>query len=209
MRERPAFGARQLCAHDDAVVGERVMDHEVARAEKRPDRRHVGGVPADEGQRGLLAVVGGERRLERPMHRPLAGDEPARRRGDPVPVDRLVRGGPDRGMMVEPEIVVRGEIDHPPAVDDGGRAGVAFVQQEIGIPEAHGLGGGAQQALLGAAGKGVELEKARPVVAVRRGRFAGVGGYRRCAEALANQRVRAGAGRRRTEGGDRGPSATT
>ena len=78
VREGSAFRARQMRAGDNAVVGERVVNDEVARTDEGADRRHVRRVPADESQAGVLPVVPGERRLERPMHRPFAGHEPAR-----------------------------------------------------------------------------------------------------------------------------------
>ena len=79
----------------------------------------------------------GERGFERPMNRPFARDEPARASGNAVSVDCRPRGGANFGMAIEAEIIVGGEIDHASAVDDGRRAGVAFVNQEVGILQTH------------------------------------------------------------------------
>lgn len=78
VREGPAFRARQMRAGDDAVVGKRVVNNKVSRTDEGADRRYVRCVPADEGQAGVLTIVTGERRLERPMHRPFAGHQPTR-----------------------------------------------------------------------------------------------------------------------------------
>ena len=187
--ERAALGLRQLRAHDDAVVGERIVDDEVARAEEGADRRNVGGVPADERQACLLAVVAGERRLERPMDGALAGDQPARRSGDPVAVDRLARGGPNGGMTIESQIIVGGEVEHSPAVDDGGRASVAFMQQEVGIPETHRRSSRTQEPLLGVALETVEGERARVVHRRDRALLARLGRNRGGAQPFSHERV--------------------
>ena len=189
MREGPTLRARQLRAHDDAVVGERVVDDEVARAEEGGDRRDVGRVPTDEGETRFLLIVFSERRFERPVHRPFACYEPARRGRDPIPVDGIARRCPHRGMMVKPEVVVRGKVDHATAGDDGKRAGVAFVQQEIGVPKTHSVACGAQQALLGVAGQRVELQPVRHVRAPRRRRLGGIGRRGREAAAFSDQRI--------------------
>ena len=189
VRERSALRARQMRAADDAVVGERVVNNEVARADQGADRRHVRRVPADEGQAGVLPVVPGERRLERPMHRPFAGHEPARRRRDAVAVDRLAGRAPDGRMTIESEIVVGRKIEHAAAVDDGESAGVALVHQEERVPQPHGRRGRLQQPLLRVARQILEIE---PACMVRAGRFrplAGIGRRRRSAEALPDQRV--------------------
>ena len=110
------------------------MNDEIARAQEGADRRDVRCMPADERQAGVLRVVPGERRLERPMHRPFAGDEPACRRRDAVAVDRLARRVADGRMAIEFEIVVGRKIEHATPVDDGEGARVALVHQEKRVP---------------------------------------------------------------------------
>ena len=101
VRERAPLCARQLCAHDDAVVGERIVDDEIARADQGADCRHVGGVSADKRQACVLAIVVCKRRLQRAVDRPLARDKTAGRSRYAIAIDRRMCGRPHRGMMVQ------------------------------------------------------------------------------------------------------------
>ena len=139
------------------------MHDEVARAEQRADRRHVGGVSADKGHAGVLAVVVGKRGFERAMNRPLARHEPACAGGNAVPIDRRMGGRADPGMTIEAEIIVGREIDHAAAVDHGRSAGVAFVNEEERIPQTQRRGGGAQKPLFVVTGQIAEIEPDRAV----------------------------------------------
>ncbi len=65
MRKGPALAARHNRAHDDAVVRQRIMDDEVARAEQGADRRNVGGVPADIGEARFSLVMASKSAFER------------------------------------------------------------------------------------------------------------------------------------------------
>ena len=104
-------GARQPDADDQAVVRQVVVEDEVVRRHERADRGHVGGVPADEGDRCLDAVEIGQRPLEHAVHRPLAGDDAARRHRCAEAVDGLLGSVHDGGMLIEAQIVVGGEVD--------------------------------------------------------------------------------------------------
>ena len=163
MGEGASLASGHHGAHDDAVMGERIMKHEIPRSEQCPDRRDIGRMPAHKGQTAALPVVLGQGALERAVDGSLAGDETACRRGDAVAIDRVSGGAPDSRTVVESEVIIRGEVDEPPAADRGCRAGVGVVNEKIGVPKPQGRGGGTQHALLRLAGQGREIEPRRMV----------------------------------------------
>ncbi len=150
-------------AHDDAVMGKRIMKHEIPRSEQRPDRRDIGRMPAHKGQTAALPVVLRQGALEGAVDGPLAGDETACRGGDAIAIDRVPGGAPDSRTVVESEVIIRGEVDERPVAYGGCRAGVGVVNQKIGVPKPEGRGGGTQHALFRLAGQGREIEPGRIV----------------------------------------------
>ena len=78
VRERPPGRPGQLAALDDAVVGERVVDDEVARADEVPDHGDVRRVPADQRDRVVGAEQRGQLGLQLLVDRLLPGQHPAR-----------------------------------------------------------------------------------------------------------------------------------
>ncbi|MCY1290861.1 hypothetical protein D9M70_400240 [compost metagenome] len=135
--EQPPGRARELDAGKRAVVDELVMDDEVLRAHQAADGGDVGQVAANETDGGIDAVETRDLFFERHMHRPLSGNEAARRGGDAKGADRIPRLGQHLRMAVEAEVVVGGEVDQLSAVDDGGRPGRGLVRaiERIGDAE--------------------------------------------------------------------------
>ena len=115
MAEIDGSRARQLGPHDRAVVHQLVLHDEVLGRHQHADGRNVGGVTADEGEAGIRAVEVGQLPLELAVHHSLTRDQPARRHRRAALVDgRLGRLGDGR-LLVEPQIVVGGEVDELPA----------------------------------------------------------------------------------------------
>ena len=81
------------------------------------------------------------------MNGSFASHEPACAGRRAVPVNRRMRGHANFRMAIEAEIIVRREIDHAPAVDDGPGAGVVLMNEEERISETQRGGGGAQKQL--------------------------------------------------------------
>jgi hypothetical protein len=133
VREGSPLASRHHGAHDDAVVRERVVQHEISGSEKRRDRSDIGRVSAHISQTAALPVMVGQRPLERAMDGPLAGDQSARRGGNPVPVNRALRRPSHRRRVIESEIVVGGKIEERPVVDGCRRARVCVVNEKIGV----------------------------------------------------------------------------
>ena len=77
MGEGASLASGHHGAHDDAVMGERIMKHEITRSEQCPDRRDIGRMPAHEGLTAALPVVLRQGALEGAVYGPLAGDETA------------------------------------------------------------------------------------------------------------------------------------
>ena len=80
-------------------------------AHQHADGRDVGGVAADEGKAGVRAVEFGQLPLEVAVHQSLARDQPARRHRRPALVDGSLGRFGDGRLLVEPQIVVGGEVD--------------------------------------------------------------------------------------------------
>ena len=157
-------------ALEDGVVGEDVVDDEVARAQQVPDRRDVGRVARDEDDRRGRAEEPGQRALELAMDRLLAGDQAARAGAGAVAIDRVLGRGDDGRVVGHADVVVGAEIGQHAAVDVGEAAGAGTanrrpVDLEVGVV----LGDGHHHALVA-----LELEvfgELRHVV-VLRGDFA-------------------------------------
>jgi hypothetical protein len=141
MREGAALAPRHHRAHDDAVMRESVVQHEVSWSEQRRDGGDVGRVPAYIGQTAALPVMVRQRGLEFGMDGPLAGHKPACRGGNAIAIDGSLRGAPDRRAVVEPEIVIRGKVDERLALDDGRRPGVGGVNEKIGVAKSQARSG--------------------------------------------------------------------
>ena len=163
MGEGASLASGHHGAHDDAVMGERIMKHEITRSEQCPDRCDIGRMPAHKGQTAALPVVLRQGAFEGAVDGPLARDETACRGGDAVAIDRVSGGAPDSGTVVESEVIIRGEVDERPVVYGGCRAGIGVVNEKIGVPKPEGRGGGTQHALFGLAGQGPEIEPGRLV----------------------------------------------
>ena len=107
---------------DDRGVVQRVRDDQVGLAGHDRDHARIRGEARLEGEDRLAPLELGERRLELLVegHRP--GDRPDRAAPRPEAGRRLGRRADHPRVVSEPEIVVRGEADHPSAVDDALRA---------------------------------------------------------------------------------------
>ena len=92
--------------------------------------------PLTNATAALDAVEIGERRLELAVQRPLAGDDAARRHGRAEAVDRGLGGFRHRGVLIEAQIVVGGEIDVAPTLDRGLRPCTRVVAPVEGIGDA-------------------------------------------------------------------------
>ena len=117
VREGPPPGAGRSPLHD-AVVGQRVVQDQVAGAEQVADRRFVGRVAADEDDRIFDAEEFGDRPLQ------LAVDRLSRPRPAGWP-RRWCRSGRWRRLAAaydriarHADVVVAGEVDQLAAVDD-------------------------------------------------------------------------------------------
>ena len=115
--EPAAGGAGEPRALENRVVGQDVVDDEVARAHQVPDGRDVGRVPGDEDDRRGRAEKCGERVLEVAMDLLFAGDEAARARAGAVTIDRVLGCRDDRRVVRHPDVVVGAEIGQHLAVD--------------------------------------------------------------------------------------------
>ena len=99
------------------------------------DHSDIRGVPADEQQRILGAIMFGKRTFQRTMHRALPRHDAC----SPSQKSRIDRSplcsGADFRMPVETEIVVGREIQQRASADLGTRAGAAVLHAKIGIFE--------------------------------------------------------------------------
>ena len=115
--ESAAGGAGEPRALENRVVGQDVVDDQVARAHQVPDGRDVGRVPGDEDDRRGRAEKCGERVLEVAMNLLFAGDEAAGARAGAVAIDRVLGCRDDRRVVRHPDVVVGAEVGQRPAVD--------------------------------------------------------------------------------------------
>ena len=105
-----------LGAAHDAVVRQLVDEDRVLRAHDMRDRRDIGEIARDQRQHRLDAEEIGELPFELLMRRALAADETRRQGADAEGFERADRGGLDRRMSGEAEIIVIGEADEMPAL---------------------------------------------------------------------------------------------
>ena len=99
MREGAAAGAGEDAALDDAVVGQLVVEDQVAGLEQVADGRLVGAVAGDEDDRVLRAEEVGDRPLQLAVEGYVARDQPAGRDARAEAVDGVLGGlvaPPDR-----------------------------------------------------------------------------------------------------------------
>ncbi len=116
--------AREQRAVVQARVVEAVPEHRVAAAAERREDREVREVAGREGQRARAFARRDERGqllLQRRVRRHVAADE-VRRAGAHPPQQRgVTRGGDDRGIVGEAQVVVARERDERAAVDGDAR----------------------------------------------------------------------------------------
>ena len=84
----------------------------------------------DKTQRGICAIMPGERRFQRIMHRAASRHEPAARRGNPIGIYRGLGRSGDPRVEVEPAIVIGGKVENLLPLDDRPRAGMAIMQSK-------------------------------------------------------------------------------
>ena len=101
--------ARQPSPVDERGVVELVGAHEGVGAGEGAEHPEVGGEPGAEEDRGVGPLPGRQLGLELVVHRSGADDEACRAGTGAPPVDGRVRGGTHRGVLGEPEVVVRRE----------------------------------------------------------------------------------------------------
>ena len=136
VRESAAGRARKPRALQDRVVGEDVVDDEVARTHQVPDRRDVGRVPRDEDDRRGRAEKCGERAFELAMDLLFAGDEAARTRAGAVAIDRGLRRGSDGRVVRHADIVVGAEVRQLATVDAGDPAARGRCLRDVALIDA-------------------------------------------------------------------------
>ncbi len=156
VREGPAAGARQHRALHDAVVGQRVVDDQVAGSEQVAERGFVGAVAADEDQRRVDADEAGQLGFELAVDRLFAGHEAAGRDAGAKAVDGPLDGGHDATVARHADVVVAGEADQLAAVDQRGVVDHPLVDLEVGVLEAGGQGFGHRLAELQVLGEILE-----------------------------------------------------
>ena len=128
--KRPTRCPRELGADEHAVVDERVVQDEVLGPHQMADGPDIRGMAADENGSILDAEEVGDATLELAVDRAFACDESARGDRRAVAVNGHLGGSVDVWMPVEPQIVVRPEIDQNPPIDVRCRAGSAIVNAE-------------------------------------------------------------------------------
>ena len=136
VRERPAAGAREPGAAEDAVVRQGVVDDQVLRAEQMAEHRDVRGVPAHQDDRVLAAQEPRQGGFQLAVDRPLAGRDPARRGRGPVANGRVRRGTGHFRVARESQIVLRREIEVVAAGDHRAVAADPLPDAEIRQREA-------------------------------------------------------------------------
>jgi hypothetical protein len=121
---------REPGTSQDAGMTELVIEHEVLGPHERRDEADVGPVPTDEDDSVLRRIDARQAALEITQYGALPGNEPARRNGRAVLVDRNLGRCRDGGRVIEPEIVVRCEVHDLASVDHGRRAGTCALHAE-------------------------------------------------------------------------------
>ena len=121
---------------DDAVVDQRIVHDHVVAAEQMADDRDIGRMAADQRDGVLGAVNARQRPFQLAVDRPLAGHRAARRHRGAVAVDRRLRRRGDSRVAVEPEIIVRGEIDVGAVADQRLGAGDPLMHAKERIADA-------------------------------------------------------------------------
>ena len=136
VRERPAAGPGEHGTLQETVVGERVVEHEVAGADDVADHRLVRRMAADKRDRVFRAHEPGDFPLELLVDHLLARHEPACRHARAVAIERRLRGERHLRLTRHAEIVVGGPAHHLAAADLRAVGGQALVDAEVGVFEA-------------------------------------------------------------------------
>ena len=131
------------------------------------DDGDVGGMAGDEAQRRLGVVIGGERRLQRLVHCPLARGDARGAGGDAMAVDGGFRRSRHPWVTIEAKIIVGGEIDHLTIADAAMPARYTVMGTEEGVGDVHALGTSAQHGHLPRSRQGGEITPCRGVRARR------------------------------------------
>ncbi len=125
--KRPASGAGKDGSFDDAVVGQCVVEDQVAGSEKVPDHGFIGGMTAGEGQGVFGSQEIGDCIFQFHVDCFLAGDEAAGGDAGAEAVDGLFGGGGNGGVAGHAEVVIASETDDVPAIDEGAIVGNSLV----------------------------------------------------------------------------------
>ena len=138
MLEHGDLRPREPRAVDDRRVVEPVADDHVLLAQDGRHRAGVRGEPGLEHERGVRVLERREAALELAVHLHLAGDR-AHRAAPGAEARRGLGGGAVHpGVVREPEVVVRSEVDDLVPVEDRARAGrpaqrARMQQQAVGL----------------------------------------------------------------------------
>ena len=122
MSEEAEFGAGKPRGIDNRCMDQLIEDEDVFLADQRGDRTERGGVAGRKGKRGFGGIELSQGRLELVVGRHGTADEP---RGAGAGA-KVAHGPPhgflEGGMSGEAQVVVRREVQKPPAVDEELRA---------------------------------------------------------------------------------------
>ena len=129
--------AGEAGALGEGVVGEVVVQDEIARAEEEAQGGHVGGMPAHVGNAVLGAEEVAQGLLELAVRGALAADQAAGAGRGAEDFCRCRHGLGDLWMPVDVEVVVGGEVDVVLAVDMYGCLGRTVGTVEERVRQAH------------------------------------------------------------------------
>jgi len=123
-------------AVDDARVIEAVEKHRVVPTEQAREHAQVDLKPGSEGKRRLAAHECRETLLQFNVDAERPVEQPGSRGARPVLAYRVDRRFLDLGMARQPEVIVRPEHDHRPAVDGNNRVLRRLDGSEVGVDPA-------------------------------------------------------------------------
>ena len=131
-KRTPLCTGEQRTLHD-AVVGQRIVDDQIFRADQMADRRFVGRVSADHQDRILHPDPTGNAFFQLTVDRFLARHQSAGRHAGAVFLDRIGGRPRDRRVTGQTQIVVRRKRDQLLAVDHRFVVDDRLVHREIGV----------------------------------------------------------------------------
>ena len=115
------------------IMGQRVIDNEVALAREAADEGHIGR-PSSRADNGVLRVLpSGNSLFQLPIDGFFPGEDTGAGSGSAVFLYGVYRGLHGLGIAGHAEVVIRAKIDDGPAVDHGGVAHDAVMRDEIRI----------------------------------------------------------------------------